>query len=159
MTFEDTVEQYFRNNYNNMFKQAKGILKDHHYAEDAIQDAMYQALKYGGEGVEKLDGWMGMLVYNACRSLAKSIKNKGITMEVDPHLFPVDIFDTAPENLIDVEEAVKSLFPESVERKALILWVVKGYTPAELSKDFGVPQAKLYKMWRELKETLKKNDL
>lgn len=152
MTFKEQVENHFRNNYLAMFKQAKGMLKDHHYAEDAVQDAMYQALKYGHEGVENFDGWIGMLLYNACRKMAKDIKAKGVTMEVDPHLFPVEVFDVSPESLINLSEVIEKLFPDSVERKALILWIIKGYEVKDLSRDFNIPKSRFYYMWRMVKE-------
>lgn len=156
MTIQEQVERHFQLNYLTMFKQAKGMLKDHHYAEDAVQDAMYQALKYGHEGVENFEGWMGMLLYNSCRKMAKDIKAKGVTMEVDPHLFPVEVFTVSPEHLVDIKEVIERIFPDTVERKALLLWCVKGYDTKDLSKDFGIPRSKFYSMWREVKEQWRK---
>ncbi len=152
MTFAAKVEKHFRDNQLAMFKQAKGMLKDHHYAEDAVQEALFQALKYGHEDVENFEGWMGMLLYNSCRKMAKDIKAKGVTMEVDPHLFPVEVFDRSPEKLIDLQELVERVFPDTGERKALLLWCVKGYDTKELSEDFGIPRSKFYSMWRVVKE-------
>lgn len=158
MSFIEKLEKHFRDNYLTMFKQAKGMLKDHHYAEDAVQEAMYQAVKYGHEDIENFDGWIGMLLYNVCRRLAVDIKNKGVTLEVDPHLFPVEVFDVSPKSLIDLKKVIEDLFGDTLEGRCLSLWVVSGYSTKDVIEDFGISSSRLYYSWKKLKDHVRESE-
>lgn len=155
-----TFEEHFKLKKRDFHRQAYAFLKDHHYAEDAIQETYYRGIKYYNTFQQGTDfnNWMGTIFFNVLKQMKKDIQNNGVTMEVDPHKFPVVVFDVTPEAIVKFQELIERKFEKELDKKCLLLWLHYGYGAEEVSENLGVTRTRMYSLWKKLKKEVLEED-
>jgi len=151
---EKQITEHYKKNYKVLLKFSIRFLKDHSYAEDVVQETYHNALKYQDsfDQGSDLDKWIRAIHWNTLRKMSNEIKEAGVTMEVDLHKFPVDVFPRDPDKLINLKELIEKSPITKEEKKALTLWAINGYTSEDCRILTGISGAQLYKVWRHMKE-------
>lgn len=90
--------EFYSENYETYLNRAKRTLGDHHHAEDAVQEAFENALRYSHTFNDKksLEHWFNMVFLNTVRDYLSYIRNQGIVMELkikDHPSFPSELVD------------------------------------------------------------------
>ncbi len=150
------VEKHYREKRNTFLKQAYGFLKDHGWAEDAVQEAYARAFKYEFRGPEirDFDGWMYVIFLNTLKWYKKKLRENGVVMEVIPQKFPVAVFNFKKVKERDLLEYINRYVKKPERRHALKLWAIKGYTALEVEEMCGVGVYAIYNEWKKVKGKL-----
>lgn len=153
------IEVHYRSNYKSYTKVALRFLKDHAYAEDAVQEAYAKAIKHQDKlgDVHDLNGWMYVIFQNTLRTMRQKILNNGVVMEVVPQKFPVDPFSGEKWSLHDLMEAIEKWVKNPIHKKILTMYTIKGYTAQEIEDLSGIPVTTTYVAWKRFKEKLKES--
>lgn len=96
MTKNETIETYYRENYNKLVKIARVRVGDYSLvlAEEAVQEAFCRSVKYYRtyDPSEPFDGWFRRILYNAINNLKRLEKDGGAVYNddeaerVEPHI-------------------------------------------------------------------------
>lgn len=154
MITQEDIDKHYRKHLLNYRKAGYRFLKDHGWAEDAVQEAYLRSLKYRDlVDVRDIDGWMYTILVNVFRRFRQKMRANGVVMEANPHAFPVEVFPKerySPEDLQELIDKVKN----KRQRVALSLFAIKGYTAPEIEDLFDIPQGVTYTAWKRLKQSL-----
>lgn len=132
--FEELVTSKYNSDRKLLVKRVYNRVKDHHIAEDIVQEAFCRALKYKGSYDQSLpfDNWFNYILRNAQSDIVRSNSVVPITPCIDE--FSIDDFvdeDHMPRELL-VNEISKVLNGD--HREVLCLFVLGGYTSKEISE-------------------------
>lgn len=89
MERNEVIGKAYTEHYDVLYKAAYARLKDHHNAEDAVQEAFSKALQYfhtynpakAGAGA-----WINRILQNVCNKITQVERNRGVSMEFDEEL-------------------------------------------------------------------------
>lgn len=133
------VDTYYRENYNALIKRSKNRLGSIQDAEDAVQDAFVNALKYFESCSIDFDRWFKVILSNACKKVEREKRAAGLTKsiddamdEVEPHI-PDHIKDHFRNHMEQLANAKVSYNKEVVR-----LHILYGYTSKEISELLGI---------------------
>jgi RNA polymerase sigma factor (sigma-70 family) len=128
INMEDQLTTLYEENYNSYLSQAKKFLKDHHYAEDCVQEAFEDALKYlKTYRGPCLESWFSSVFRNKVRDYHNFIRNAGMVIELkykDHPIFPDEIVDRYKGV---IEEEIEKFSKKPVENKTLTCYFLRGY--------------------------------
>lgn len=151
------IEKHYRDHLNAYLKVAYRFLKDHGHAEDAVQEAYAKALKHWHktEEVVDFDGWMYVVFQNTMRTMRQKILNNGVVMEVEPQKFPVDVFAHTKMSLDDLDQLIEVELRSDNHKRAIRMWIIKGYTVEEIEDLAGISTYVTYAAWKRFKGKIK----
>ncbi len=142
-----------------LFRKALRKLKDIPSAEDAVQQAFENALRYQAafNTEREYDDWFGMILNNTIHDVAKENRFQGMSFEDVPEdelneLATEELFsEQERSSMIAALERVADLMPE--RQKAIIRMVlVHGNTPSDTSRICGVSPQYTHKVLRHFKD-------
>ena len=110
MTDEEFQELLASKVMNNMYGVAMRISRNHHDAEDAVQDAYERALRYKDrfKGASKPETWMHRITAN--RAITNLSKKHSVATTVNDEIFNQILDDSpTPEELAEIKEEVEKL--------------------------------------------------
>jgi RNA polymerase sigma factor (sigma-70 family) len=93
---KEVLTKFYRENYDEYLGRAKRCVGDHHYAEDVVQEAFENALKYSHtfQQEKQLANWFNSVFMNTVRDYLSFIRNQGVVMELtikDHPSFPSEL--------------------------------------------------------------------
>jgi RNA polymerase sigma-70 factor (ECF subfamily) len=132
-------------NHSRLYRLAYGILRDHHLAEDATQQAFLDIWRHLPRlrDTSKFEGWSYRLLVNACYDESKHQPKSAPDAETRPVIQPV-----APDAISQVidrdqlERALQRLSPD--HRAVLVLRFLLDMSPAEVAETLGVSRWTVY---------------
>jgi len=141
------------------FALAYRILRDHHRAQDAVQQALLGAWRDLPtlHDLERFDAWLHRLVVHACYAEARGERRHTARVRV-LHLEPISTSDVASSVAArhDLEHAFRQLTPE--QRAVVVLHHHLGYPLTEIAATLGIPEgtarSRLHYAVRQLRAVL-----
>lgn len=76
------IDRHYRKNYHDLVRYAQRAVGTLPNAEDVVQDAYVNALKYWKEDIEDFDDWFFILLSNCIRKFKRDDKMRGMVDEV-----------------------------------------------------------------------------
>ena len=125
------------------------LLKDHHLAEDAVQETFLRAWRTGGLRVETERAWLVRVAANICRDHQRSRWFRFVERRVTPEDLTISV---QPEEN-DVIREVKRL--PLKEREVIVMHYWGGMTAAEVAETLGIARASVYRRMDNAKKKLK----
>ena len=151
---QQAVEQWMRLHGDSILRLCFVYLRDHHLAEDAMQETFLKAYRgYGrfrGDSEEKT--WLTRIAINVCKDISKSAwmrrVNRGISLEdvPEPAVPPVEADDT-------LIKAVMALPPKL--REAVLLFYYLSLPAGEVAKALHIALPTVYKRLDKAQRILK----
>lgn len=151
------INQYCRDNHRDLCKKAYRWLKDHHHAEDAVQEAYFRAIKYQKtfrEGAD-FEVWFTRIFYNSVKSVQAEVRNGGVVLEVKPQQFLVEVFDDEALKRFNLKEEILSYDGDEDSKEKLTLHFVLGYRAPEVAEFMGVTVVNVYSTVARFKKQMK----
>ena len=152
------LTKFYSENYDTYLKRAKRVLGDHHHAEDVVQEAFENALKYSYtfDKERDLEHWFNMVFLNTVRDYLSYIRNQGIVMELKIKDHP-----SFPSELVDKYKGVISKEIEEYnedEKKRLILsiYFLSGYGAKGTAILCGCTESTIYNLSHRFRIHLEK---
>lgn len=140
---EYALEVIFERYEEKVFHFLMGILRDHHQAEDALQETFIKAL-IGSETVigEHFRGWLFTVAYREAMLLKRKQKRRGTT-NGEPILAVADPSPSGPE-MVDRNEQVRRLIElldelPRPQREVIRARIYEGKRYREIASDLGCP--------------------
>lgn len=136
------LETHYRKHYKKLAQKAGRILQDHHYGEDATQEAYEVASKYLGSfdpTKGKFDQWFSRIYSNTMARYINFIRDKGITKELRILEVEVPLPTLFEENVGLIEKEI-NLYGGDTIQEILTLFIIKGYTSCEVGMIMDMSQ-------------------
>jgi RNA polymerase sigma-70 factor (ECF subfamily) len=141
----EAFEALIRPAYDRLFATAHRILRDHHAAEDAVQDAIVRCWRdlRGLRDADRFEAWLYRLLVNTCRDQGRRARRRpSIVYGQEPDTAADrDLFADMAEH--DALERAFLDLPED-QRIALVLTHYVGYSAPEVATILGVPTGTVY---------------
>jgi RNA polymerase sigma factor (sigma-70 family) len=123
------LTEFYKKNYKDYLARARNCLKDHHYAEDVVQEAFENALKYSYTFNEEkeLENWFNSVFMNTLRDYLSYVRNQGVVVELtikDHPQFPKELVDKY-RGVIEKEIHAYDECPR--KRHILSMYFLQGY--------------------------------
>jgi RNA polymerase sigma factor (sigma-70 family) len=138
----EAFEQLGRPRFNALFRIAERILRNPHDAEDATQQALWEAWRdiRSLRDLDHFDAWLHRLVVNACYRLARSQRKHRANVVLIHDVDRSSEVDLAAGQA-DRDSLARAFATLSMEhRAAVVLHYYNGYEPRELAKVLGVAE-------------------
>ena len=158
MDFID-LEDYYKQNYDQLVKRASKRMPSIEDAEDAVQEAFTRALKYlPSFNGKSFDNWFLTILSNVCKQMYNANR-------LGPLSKPME--DCNPQDFLEDEDVVELpdktleliLAKKKPETKAVVTLRVRyGYTPEDIKLITGLPKPKIYNILRYFFTETKKVD-
>ena len=139
-----------------LFSLCRMMLRDHHRAQDAVQETFIKAYKH----IEYLPqlknekAWLIRIAVNICRDTMRTAWFRHVIRSVDiaelPEVAAPQPADTDDSPLL---EMVQSLSPK--EREVLLLYYWQSLTPEEISSTLRINRATVYRRLEKARSNLK----
>lgn len=151
------INKLCRENHRNYCKFAYSRLKDHHHAEDAVQEAYAKASKYASSYSEgtNVEAWFFTILRNSIRSIQSEVRNGGIVMEARPQYFPVELFDDESLNKFDLKSEIEDYDGAGDSKEKLRLHFVLGYTAPQVADFMSCSIVSVYSVVSGFKRKMK----
>jgi RNA polymerase sigma-70 factor (ECF subfamily) len=137
----DAFERLGRPRFDALFRIAQRILRDRHDAEDAVQQALWEAWRdiRSLRDPERFDAWLHRLVVHACYRIARQEKPHRTNVVLIHDIDRADDGDAAAAHADRdaLERAFLALTPE--HRAVVVLHHYAGHPLAEIASLLGVP--------------------
>ena len=138
----DAFELLGRPRYDALFSVAHRILRNVHDAEDAVQQAMWEAWRDlpGLRDAERFDAWLRRLTVHACYRISRGEKGHRTNVVLIHDLDRADGADLARGHADRdaMERAFETLSPE--HRAVVVLHYYAGHPLTEIATMLGVPE-------------------
>lgn len=126
----NTLEDFFSNNYRKLVARAKGRAGTKENAEDIVQESFVRAMKYWGSfdpAHKELGAWFNTILNNATKAYMKVENNFGMSMEFDENSAEPEPFKPTDVRLIKrIEVDISKKNPSNQD--VLRLYFLKDYT-------------------------------
>lgn len=156
MDMRHQIADVYAQNYGTFLRTAYNVVKDHHGAEDVVQEAFCRALKYYPIQFDvSLDKWINTIVYRAAldykhkeRLCGMSEENEEeATEELEADAFVKEMYAIVLREI----EAVR----DETERTALRAYFIHEWTPAEIAEFVDMSPNKVSKTVTYFKAAMK----
>jgi RNA polymerase sigma factor (sigma-70 family) len=141
-----TLTEFYEKNYKNYLGRARRFLKDYHYAEDCVQEAFENALRYSDTFTEglSLESWFNMVFLNTVRTHLSKIKAQGVVVELTYRDHP-PVPETVKEMYGDIVEKEIHLYTKDEKKRlALVSYFLNGHKAKAVEIISGLSQAQVY---------------
>ena len=139
-----------------LFSLCRMMLRDHHRAQDAVQETFIKAYKHIEDlpQLKNEKAWLIRLAVNICRDIMRTAWFRHIIRSVDIEELP-EIAAPQPADTDDspLLEMVQSLPPK--EREVLLLYYWQSMTPEEISSTLRINRATVYRRLEKARSNLK----
>lgn len=135
MNKNETLEDYYRGNYNKLVKVARSRVGNYSLpnAEDAVMEAFSRASLYfrSYNKTENFDKWFKGILYNCINQIKKDERDKGVVVRDEVESLPA----VAMERVVFTKE-VESVLNSMTQRdqEVLNMYFFYGYKSIEISK-------------------------
>jgi len=123
-----------------LYAVARLILRESDLAEDAVQEALFQAWKQlpSLRDPDKFDAWLYRLVVNACADQGRQLRRRSDQVRSLPLDISVSDGSSAVADREQLERGFGRLKPE--QRAVVVLHYYSGFSAAEIAQILGVPE-------------------
>lgn len=135
MTRNETIEAYYKENYNRLVKLARKRVGNYSLpnAEDAVMEAFSRACKYFRtyNTGESFDYWFKGILHNCINQIKKDERDKGVVVRDDVEQMPV----TETRQVVftkEVESVMNSMSQR--DQEVLNMYFFYGYKSIEIAK-------------------------
>lgn len=125
------------------------LLRDHHLAEDAVQETFLRAWRTGGLNEETERAWLVRVAANICRDHQRSRWFRFVERRVTPEELTIPV----PPEENDVIREVKRL-PRK-EREVIVMHYWGGLSATEIAGTLGIARASVYRRLESARRKLK----
>lgn len=142
MMMNEVVDKYYRENYENLVKRTKNRLGSTEDAEDAVQNAFVNALKYYESCTIDFDRWFKVILSNSCKKVERERRAGGLTRNIDDVLEELE--PVIPDHIKDffrLHMDRLSLTKASYNKEIIRLNILFGYEPKEISELLGLARS------------------
>lgn len=127
---KSTLTEFYKENYKSFLVKARRVLKDHHYAEDCVQESFENALKYldSFQPEGNLEHWFNRVFMNTVKDYLAFIRTQGVVTELtikDHPTFPSQFVDKY-RGVIEEELVVFAPSPKSFD--ILLAYFIQGHS-------------------------------
>lgn len=135
----ETVNTYYRENYDKLVKKIKSRVDRPEDAEDVVQEAFGRALKYFNSCSSDFDRWFKVILSNSLKDYQRESKLGGITKNIDDVMdeleviIPNHIKDHFRNHMDDLSRG-----KSSYDREIMRLHILFGYNHKEISQILGI---------------------
>ena len=141
--------------YTRLYRVAKSILRDHHTAEDATQQALLDIWRYIRRLREpsRFNGWSYRLLVHACYAEAK----RGTPKVGETQPLSEDMASTTDDyrTVVDRDQLERAFKGMSLDhRTVVVLHHLLGMTPEEVADVLSVPRQTVYSRLRRAEASL-----
>ena len=145
------------NTYGTMlFNLCRMMLRDHHRAQDAVQETFIKAYKYMDRlpQLRNEKAWLIRIAINVCRDTMRTAWFQHVIRSVDLTELP-EIAAPQPEQPDDspLLDAVQTL--PAKEREVLLLYYWQNMTPDEIASTLQINRATVYRRLERARSNLK----
>jgi RNA polymerase sigma-70 factor (ECF subfamily) len=123
-----------------LYAVARLILRESDLAEDAVQEALFQAWKQlpSLRDPDRFDAWLYRLVVNACADQGRQLRRRSEQVRALPLDIPVRDDTSAVADREQLERGFGRLKPE--HRAVVVLHYYNGFSASEIAQILGVPE-------------------
>jgi RNA polymerase sigma-70 factor (ECF subfamily) len=148
------MNQLLGRHFNYVTALCRRMLKDQYRAEDARQDALFQAARRIAtfDGRASFRTWLHAITRNVCLNEIRSQARRA-TVPIDDESMPARVAHDRIAERLDVESALAAVNP--VFRDALVLWFMFDMSYNDISDILGVELNTVRSRLRRGKEELK----
>ena len=151
---QHAVEQWMREHGDSILRLCFVYLRDHHLAEDAMQEAFLKAYRgYAGfRGDSDVKTWLVRIAINVCKDINKTawmrFVNRKISLEdvPEPAVPPVEADDTLITAVMALPRKLK---------EAVLLFYYLGLPAGEVAKALDIALPTVYKRLNKAQDLLK----
>lgn len=129
------VEEYYRDNYEELVKRYVNRAGSYQNAEDIVQEAFARCLQYlpNFDGKMPFENYFSRILQNSFREFKVAERNYGMNMSHEEADTPCPI-DLENKRLVyDVKQYIRNNMPKD-EREILELYYIKGYSLKDVQK-------------------------
>jgi RNA polymerase sigma-70 factor (ECF subfamily) len=133
------IDEYYRENYEQLIKRLSYRLGSPENAEDAVQEAFTRAVKYYKSCTSDFDRWFKVIMSNVVKDFQKEIRLAGLTKSIEDSYEELDpivtdhiraCFRSHMEKLSDSKR--------SFDKEILRLNILFGYNRKEIAQILGI---------------------
>ncbi len=139
-----------------LFSLCRMMLRDHHRAQDAVQETFIKAYKYLNRlsEIQNEKAWLIRIAVNNCRDTMRTTWFRQVVRTVDIADLP-EIAAPQREDVNDspLLEAIQSL--PTKEREVLLLYYWQDLTPEEIASSLRINRATVYRRLERARNSLK----
>lgn len=139
-----------------LFSLCRMMLRDHHRAQDAVQETFIKAYKHLDRlpQIQNEKAWLIRIAVNICRDTMRTAWFRHVIRTVDITELP-EIAAPQPEGTDDspLLDAVHSLSPK--EREVVLLYYWQNLTPEEIAVSLRINRATVYRRLERARGNLK----
>ena len=136
--FRRMLDQHYRANFNTFVKRYTAATKNHHDAEDIVQNAYVEACEYW-KSIDDLDSWMEGVLRRCFKNHLRDKITRGavqVSME-EIHEEPSE--DLFTDDWVVVRDAITKMGEEPPGRKRLLgMYFLERMTQPEIASAMGV---------------------
>jgi RNA polymerase sigma factor (sigma-70 family) len=143
---KESLTEFYKENYKSFLVKAKRILRDHHYAEDCVQESFERALKYLDSFQQEgnLEFWFNRVFMNTVKDYLTFIRSQGVVTELTTKDHPA-----FPQELVDkykgvIEEELVVFAPSPLSFDILLAYFVQGHSAKAVSILTGCTESAVY---------------
>lgn len=155
---EQLTEDMFRQYGVAIYVKCKRMLRDHHQAEDAVQETFMRA--YGAIDRLRRDshhmGWLYSIATNVCLNMLRTRRRKGLLLEPDMgEVGKADVPQAASR--LHARRALQRLLDEVDERnlQILALHFIDGLDQGQVADALGISRRSVVKRLAQLRARMK----
>jgi RNA polymerase sigma-70 factor, ECF subfamily len=149
-----------RDRIDRLFAVAFRILRDHHDAEDAVQEALWKAWcdLRGLRDPARFDAWLYQVLVRSCYRAGRSRRRRAFVIEIVPEDRGSDV-DDGPDRVGDRDAIDRAFAALSTEHRAVVvLHHYLGLDLDEIAEVVGIPhgtaRSRLHYALRRMRESI-----
>ncbi len=152
------ITDYYKENYDTWVKRLSGRCPSVMDAEDVVQEAFENAIKYEhtySPGLASIATWMTHIINNTHRRMKRNEYSSTEIQESDLSTKEADEYEGDEQLFNKIKESIESV-PSEGHRNILFLHLIAGYQVGEVARQVDVPVSGVKTIVRRFKHKVSK---